>query len=106
MSPQWLPDSRHLLFVSNRDGPRGVYVVEVGSDGPRGSPTKRAGCSGSPLHLDLCGRQETRLLQVQRGTEHLVDSRFQNPESVRSSDAVPVTTDNQVIELALVVPGR
>jgi Tol biopolymer transport system component len=37
VSPVWL-DGRHLLFVSNRDGPRGVYVVEVGSRGPRGEP--------------------------------------------------------------------
>jgi len=38
VSPAWL-DARHLLFVSNRDGPaRGVYVVEVGTAGPRGAP--------------------------------------------------------------------
>ena len=37
VSPAWL-DARHLLFVSNRDGPRGVYVVPVGPDGPRGAP--------------------------------------------------------------------
>ena len=37
VSPAWL-DARHLLFVSNRDGPRGVYVVEVGLQGRRGEP--------------------------------------------------------------------
>jgi Tol biopolymer transport system component len=37
VSPAWL-DGRHLLFVSNRDGPRGVYVVEVGRQGRRGEP--------------------------------------------------------------------
>jgi Tol biopolymer transport system component len=37
VSPTWL-DGRHLLFVSNRDGPRGVYVVEVGPKGLRGEP--------------------------------------------------------------------
>ena len=37
VSPTWL-DARHLLFVSNRDGPRGVYVVEVGAQGSRGEP--------------------------------------------------------------------
>ncbi len=35
VSPAWL-DARHLLFVSDRDGPRAVYVVEVGSEGRRG----------------------------------------------------------------------
>jgi len=37
VSPAWL-DPHHLMFVSNRDGPRGVYVVHVGSHGPRGEP--------------------------------------------------------------------
>jgi len=37
VSPVWL-DARHLLFVSDRDGPRGVYVAEVGPKGPRGEP--------------------------------------------------------------------
>jgi Tol biopolymer transport system component len=27
LSPVWLPDNRHLLFVSDRDGPRDIYVV-------------------------------------------------------------------------------
>jgi Tol biopolymer transport system component/tRNA A-37 threonylcarbamoyl transferase component Bud32 len=36
-SPVWL-DARHLLFVSNRDGPPAVYVVEVGPHGSRGEP--------------------------------------------------------------------
>jgi Tol biopolymer transport system component/DNA-binding SARP family transcriptional activator len=35
VSPVWL-DATHLLFVSNRDGPRGVYAVEVGPRGPLG----------------------------------------------------------------------
>jgi len=37
VSPAWL-DARHLLFVSDRDGPRAVYVVEVGPAGRRGEP--------------------------------------------------------------------
>ena len=37
VSPAWL-DDRHLLFVSDRDGQRAVYVVEVGPRGVRGQP--------------------------------------------------------------------
>jgi len=33
MRPAWLPDNRHLLFVSDRDGPRDVYVVDVEDPG-------------------------------------------------------------------------
>ncbi len=42
VSPAWLDDD-HLLFVSNRDGPREVYVVEVGPTGPRREPQKVPG---------------------------------------------------------------
>ena len=42
VSPAWL-DERHLLYISNRDGAREVYVVEVGSAGPHGEPQKVAG---------------------------------------------------------------
>jgi Tol biopolymer transport system component len=37
VSPAWLDHDR-LLFVSNREGERAVYVVRVGSRGIRGSP--------------------------------------------------------------------
>ncbi|NJD11144.1 MAG: serine/threonine-protein kinase [Gemmatimonadetes bacterium] len=37
VSPAWL-DARHLLFVSNRDGARSVYLAEVGPEGARGTP--------------------------------------------------------------------
>jgi Tol biopolymer transport system component/DNA-binding SARP family transcriptional activator len=36
-SPTWL-DERRLLFTSNRDGPRGIYLVEMGRSGARGEP--------------------------------------------------------------------
>jgi Tol biopolymer transport system component len=38
--PVWLPDSRHLLFVSDRDGSDGVYVIEVGPSGAIGEPRR------------------------------------------------------------------
>ncbi len=41
-SPAWL-DADRLLFVSDREGPREVYVVEVSAAGPRGAPRKVPG---------------------------------------------------------------
>jgi Tol biopolymer transport system component len=97
VSPQWRPDSRHLLFVSNRDGPRGIYVVEVGPDGPRGSPRSVPGSS------------DPHSISVSRDGRRLAYSKFsaaQNIWSVRLPragvasirDAVPVTKGNQIIE--------
>jgi serine/threonine-protein kinase len=41
VSPAWLPDSRMLLFISNREGGRDVYSTRLNSDGARdGEPTR------------------------------------------------------------------
>jgi len=44
VSPVWLDDA-HLLFVSNRDGPRGIYVAKVGAQGARGEVQSIPGAS-------------------------------------------------------------
>ena len=37
MSPAWMPDSRHLLFMSTREGGRDLYSLDLsGSGNPRG----------------------------------------------------------------------
>jgi Tol biopolymer transport system component len=41
MSPAWMPDSRHLLFMSTQDGSRDVYSLALdGSGHPRGGPVR------------------------------------------------------------------
>jgi Tol biopolymer transport system component len=97
VSPQWLPDSRHLLFVSNRDGPRGVYVVEVGPDGPRGPPRS------------LPGSSDPHSISVSANGRRLAYARFPAAQNVWAipipqagvasiKDAVPVTEGNQLVE--------
>jgi TolB protein len=40
-SPVWMPDGRSLLFVSNRDGSRDIYRIEIGRSGePSGRPVR------------------------------------------------------------------
>jgi serine/threonine-protein kinase len=102
LSPAWL-DSRHLLFISNRDGPRGLYVVGVGSDGPRGAPRPIPGVA-DPHSISysaashrlawshLSFRQNVRSYPLGRAA----------PISIR--DGRPETTGNQVIENADVSP--
>jgi serine/threonine-protein kinase len=97
LSPQWLPDSQHLLFISNREGQREVYVVEVGPTGPRGEPQK------------VPGPTDPHSISVSADGRRLAYARFpaaQNIWSIPIPDggvvsiktAVPVTTRNQVIE--------
>ena len=97
LSPQWLPDSRHLLFVSDRDGPRGIYVVEVGPQGPRGPP--RSVLSSSDPH-SISISADGRRLAYSKFTvaQNIWSIPIPRSGSVSISDAVPVTTGNQVIE--------
>jgi serine/threonine-protein kinase len=97
VSPQWLPDSRHLLFVSNRDGQREVFVVEVGPSGPRGAPRK------------VPGLIDPHSISISADGRRLAYAKFTKVKDIRSipipgsgsvsiSDAVPITTGNQNIE--------
>jgi len=96
VSPTWL-DDRHLLFVSNRDGPRGVYVVEVGPHGRRGEPRLVPGIADphsisysvsahTLAYAKFTLRQNIRSYPLGRS----------GPVSIR--DGTPVTSGNQVIE--------
>ena len=96
VSPAWL-GPRHLLFVSNRDGPRGVYVVEVGSDGPSGAPRAIPGLSDphSISFAPATGRLAfSKFTTRQNIWSYPLDG--SDPVSIRSG--TPVTGGTQVIE--------
>ena len=104
VSPQWLPDSRHLLFVSDRDGARGVYVVEVGPDGPLGSP--RSVIPSSDPHsisISADGRKLAYSRFIEKQNIWSIPIPRSGPVSIRA--ALPVTTGNQVVEAHDVSPG-
>jgi len=102
VSPAWL-DDRHLLFVSNQDGARGVYVVEVGPQGARGASRI------------IPGVADPHSISYSIASHQLAWSKFtlrQNiwsyplgraaPVSIR--DGVRVTTGNEVSEVGDVSP--
>jgi serine/threonine-protein kinase len=97
LSPQWLPDSRHLLFVSNREGPREVYVVEVGPTGPRGEPQKVPGPTDP--HSISTSADGRRLAYAKFTVAKSISSiRLPRSGAVSIRDAVRITTGNQTIE--------
>jgi serine/threonine-protein kinase len=103
-SPQWFPDSRNLLFVSNRDGPRGMYVVEVGPDGPKGRPRSVAGAADAhTISLSADGRR-LAYSKYHAPVQNIWSVAITEGGTAILGDAVPVTTDNQVIDLHSVSP--
>jgi Tol biopolymer transport system component len=97
LSPQWLPDSRHLLFVSDRDGSRGIYVVEVGADGPRG-PARSVLGSSDPHSISISADGRRLAYAKFLVAQNIWSIPIPRSGVVSTEDAVPVTTGNQVIE--------
>jgi serine/threonine-protein kinase len=95
VSPAWLDDD-HLLFVSDRDGLREVYVVEVGPTGPRGEPRKVPGVTDPhSISYSIEGR---KLAFSKAAVRQNIWSYPIGSGPVSISDGHAVTSDNAVIE--------
>jgi Tol biopolymer transport system component/tRNA A-37 threonylcarbamoyl transferase component Bud32 len=95
VSPAWL-DDRHLLFVSNRDGPREVYVAEVGPTGSHGEPRKVPGVTDPhSVSYSIAGR---KLAFSKATVRQNIWSYPIGPGPISIADGQPVTSDNAVIE--------
>jgi eukaryotic-like serine/threonine-protein kinase len=96
VSPAWL-DRRHLLFVSNRDGPRGIYAVEVGPQAARRETRSVAGASDPhSISYSVAGRRLGYANLSLRQNIWSYPIGRSGPISIR--DGHRVTKGNQVIE--------
>jgi serine/threonine-protein kinase len=98
VSPQWLPDSRHLLFVSNRDGVRGIYVVAVGPDGPLGPPMSMLP-SSDPHSISISDDGRKLAYSNYTARQNIWSIPIPRSGSVSTSEAAEVTRGNQIVEL-------
>ena len=96
VSPTWL-DTRHLLFVSNRDGPRAVYVAEVGPRGMRGEPRLVPGLT-DPHSISYSIGARTLAWAQFTTRQNIWSYPLERTEPVSIRDGHPLTNDNQVIE--------
>jgi Tol biopolymer transport system component/tRNA A-37 threonylcarbamoyl transferase component Bud32 len=107
ISPQWVPGSRTLLFISNRDGGNDIYEVPLGSDGrPRNMPRRiTTGLGANTISLAADGRTVGFAPFSERSNIWSLPVPKGGPVSV--SDARPLTAGNQVIESFAISPdGR
>jgi Tol biopolymer transport system component/DNA-binding SARP family transcriptional activator len=105
--PRWTPDGRSLLFISDRDGSRDIYQVEVGQRGrPSGTPVRLT--TGLELHgIDLS--RDGKVLVYSAFSEYANIWSLPIPQgtAVSSATAEPLTTGHQSIEgMALSPDGR
>jgi TolB protein len=103
VSPVWLPDSRHILYVSNMAGSRDVYLQRLTATGAADSPPVRVTAA------------DAHSISISRDGHTLAYSKFiltrnvwriaiPQSGSVSLSEATRVTTGNQVIESSTASP--
>jgi len=98
LSPQWLPDGHHLLFVSDMDGPRDIYVVEVGPAGALGDP-QRVTSGGADPHSISVSADGSRLAYSKFTFRRNIWSvPIPRSGSISITEAEPLTSGNQIIE--------
>ena len=97
VSPVWL-DQRHLLFVSDRAGAPGVFVVEVGAKGARGDPLSLPGIS-DPHEISYA--TAARKLAWMKFTirQNIWSYPLGRSSPIPVGDGVRLTTGNEVDEL-------
>jgi eukaryotic-like serine/threonine-protein kinase len=96
VSPVWMPDSRTLLFVSDRDGARDVYAIEVANGRARGSPARLT--TGLNVHSISVSRSGDRIAYsvfTARSNVWAIPVASREPPE---REARQVTTGNQLIE--------
>ncbi len=98
VSPQWLPDGRTLLWVSDRDGARDIYQVALsGSMEPTRDPRRLT--TGLDVHTFTVSADGRRLAYTSLASSSnvwAVDLPSNPPGSTRA--AVPLTRGNQIVE--------
>jgi len=103
-SPVWL-DASHLLFVSDRDGQRAVYEVEVGPDGARGEPRIVPGLvEPHTISYSIAARKLAYAKYHRQGNVFAYPLGRSTPVLMR--DGRPVTSGDQRIEWPEVSPDR
>jgi Tol biopolymer transport system component len=105
--PVWLPESRALLFVSNREGNRDIYRVDLDASGrPAGEPDRlTTGLSTHSFSVSVGGDRLVYAIFAYTANIWTVDVPERGP--VSAAAATPFTQGTQVIEgMSLSPDGR
>jgi serine/threonine-protein kinase len=98
VSPAWIPDGRHLLFISNRDGPRDIYAVRVDASRRNWGRPVRVTTGLSPHSISVSADGSKVAYSHFTIRQNIWEIAIPETGSVSLSDARPVTEGNQIVE--------
>jgi len=106
-SPAWLPDGRALLFVSDRDGERDVYRLDLTDDGGPAGPVTRLTAGLDPHTISLSADGRRLAYSVFSLSSNLWRMAIPADAPASLSSARALTSGSQVVEGVSVSPdGR
>ena len=107
LSPIWSGNGNRLFFVSNRDGARDIYALDVTSSGrASGAPTRLTTGLGA-LNISVSGDDRVLAYDVYRAKSNLWSLPVPEGAPTTAAAATPITSGSQVIESERVSPdGR
>ncbi|MCX6575028.1 MAG: protein kinase, partial [Candidatus Aminicenantes bacterium] len=98
VSPAWMPDGRHLLYVSNEKGGRDVYLASLDSQGKPVGPSVRLTTGLNAHTITLSSAGDKLAYSEFTHTANIWSIRIPKDKPISISEAQPVTTGNQAIE--------
>jgi serine/threonine-protein kinase len=106
ISPSWLPDSRHLLFVSSRDGGRDVYEVAIDGDGGFARPPERLTTGLLAHSISYSARAHTLAYSSYTPTANVWAIPLSDSGAVSVRNATQLTNGTAVIEEVVASPDH
>ena len=97
-APVWMPDSKALLYVSNRDGARDVYRVELNDRGRRVGDPQRITTGILPHAISVSANGQQLGFSVFRLIANIWSVTASPKSSTPVGEAVPVTRGAQSVE--------
>ncbi|MDQ8164283.1 MAG: protein kinase [Gemmatimonadota bacterium] len=97
-TPVWADDGRRLLFISDRDGPRDIYEMEISSDGKPAAPPARltTGLNAHSVTVSADADRVAYAVYLPRSNVWSLPIPASGP--INADAATRVTTGNQVVE--------
>ncbi len=102
VSPVWLPDGRHLLFISDREGSRDIYLQPVSSSGVNAGDAIRVTTGVGAHSLSISSDGRTVAYSAFSFSRNIFKLPIPASGSISIAEAIALTRGNQVTEASAV----